>query len=240
VDEIKELLNGPKYFHCEGLDCRLRVNICVARQKRNRLVKPFDPAPFLSCDHCEQGKENWESIIEYIESGNPKSGEGVKNEFCDSYGACLEKAALENWKTFNCESCGRDEEMKKEVSINSDGTRICEECHDKETISPKHALCSSCLGKKAHSKGKGSQKKVTGKSPKQAPIKAKSKKATGDTRKPETPPPASKDTVTIQFGKHVSILREVEKLADDEMRPIDLQIVYMLKRSLENMQNLGS
>ncbi len=33
----------------------------------------------------------------------------------------------------------------------------------------------------------------------------------------------------IEFDKYVSILKEVEKLADENMRPLDLQILYMLK-----------
>lgn len=33
----------------------------------------------------------------------------------------------------------------------------------------------------------------------------------------------------IEFDKYVSILKEVEKLADEKMRPLDLQILYMLK-----------
>ena len=40
--------------------------------------------------------------------------------------------------------------------------------------------------------------------------------------------------LTIEFGKHVQVLREVEKLAEDQLRPVDLQIIFMVKKQLES------
>ena len=40
-------------------------------------------------------------------------------------------------------------------------------------------------------------------------------------------------TLMIHFGKHEPILREIEKQAEAEMRPLDLQVIYILKKHLE-------
>ena len=51
-------------------------------------------------------------------------------------------------------------------------------------------------------------------------------------RKPDEALLGPNTALTIDFGKHSSILTEVEKLADEEMRPVDLQVIYMLKQAL--------
>jgi hypothetical protein len=38
--------------------------------------------------------------------------------------------------------------------------------------------------------------------------------------------------LTIDFGKYSPVLRAVEKLAEEEMRPVEFQVIYMLKASL--------
>jgi hypothetical protein len=39
----------------------------------------------------------------------------------------------------------------------------------------------------------------------------------------------------VDFGKHVHILREIEKLAEQQIRPVELQVIYMLKTYLDGM-----
>lgn len=42
--------------------------------------------------------------------------------------------------------------------------------------------------------------------------------------------------ITIEFEEHAAILREVEKLSIQELRLVDMQIIYMLKKQLLAMQ----
>ena len=41
-------------------------------------------------------------------------------------------------------------------------------------------------------------------------------------------------TLIIEFGKHAPVLREVERQAEEEMRPLDLQVIYILKSILKD------
>ena len=36
----------------------------------------------------------------------PKKGKGERFLACPRYESCLDFAAIQNWKAFNCESCG--------------------------------------------------------------------------------------------------------------------------------------
>jgi len=38
--------------------------------------------------------------------------------------------------------------------------------------------------------------------------------------------------IIVYFGQYGSILKEVEKLAEREIRPVEMQIIYMLKNQL--------
>ena len=39
--------------------------------------------------------------------------------------------------------------------------------------------------------------------------------------------------LAINFGKYGSVLERVEELAEEEMRPVDMQVIYMLRRALD-------
>ena len=59
--------------------------------------------------------------------------------------------------------------------------------------------------------------------------------ATPNKAKPEKPQQSPDTTLTIEFKKHPSILREVEKLAEEEVRPVELQVIYILKQYLKSV-----
>lgn len=40
--------------------------------------------------------------------------------------------------------------------------------------------------------------------------------------------------LTIRFGKYASLLAEIEKMVEKEVRPPDLQVIYILKTCLNN------
>jgi len=224
-EEHKNFLESPEYFYCEKGHCQLRVEICIERQKSNKQTQSFKTAPFLMCEKCDQGKVNQRLFKPENIEKKPSRGKGQRNEQCKFYDICLNLAAKENWKTFYCEKCPIYDGNKDMVNgEKTENTRICDECNEKKTISPKHTLCSSCLGKKAWSNTKKGRKRP------------KKKRTIHDKPEPKKPSPRADTSLTIQFGKYDSILRETEKLAEEEMRPVELQVIYMLKNFLDSKQ----
>ena len=78
----------------------------------------------------------------------PIRGQGQRYLECKWYEDCLDVAGLKNWRFWHCERCdvfrafhGIPSMEDKKVN-----ERICEECHERPTISPKHPYCASCLG----------------------------------------------------------------------------------------------
>ena len=105
-----------------------------------------------------------------------------------------------------------------------ENTRICEKCGEKPTIQPSSPLCASCIAKegwKDRSKNK-------------SPGHPRKKKTTLDKSKADKSQHDSNTAVTIEFGKHASVLREVEKLAEEQIRTIDLEVIYIIKRYLNS------
>ena len=115
----------------------------------------------------------------------PRKGEGNRFFECRHCEDSLDLAALQNWKSFNCESWDfyitifkRSESeggAKKMLTSpeKQNNRRVCEKCNEKTTISPKHGLCASYPGKMAHkakpNKTAGEQDKVGRKKPRQRP-----------------------------------------------------------------------
>ena len=54
--------------------------------------------------------------------------------------------------------------------------------------------------------------------------------------KPGKPVIGQGTAITIEFEEHAAILREVENLSVQELRPIDMQVIYMLKKQLLAVQ----
>jgi len=231
-----ELLHGPRYFDCKKGNCRLRVEICLGRQKANEHREPFKPLPYGICENCEQGKQNQSPEGPNKGSkGKPKRGKGKRLEHCPFYADCLGVVAKKKaWRTWNCEGCihynGNEVMTEKQ-----ENTRVCK-CGKNKTITPKHELCSSCLGKKAWSK---SGKKRAAKKRKKAVVKAKKKDKGSDKDKQENAPQVSDTALTALFGKHAQTLKEIAKIAESEMRPVAMQIIYMLRKALNNTHEAG-
>ena len=151
----------------------------------------------------------------------PGRGKGERNIHCDHYDECLSVAAQENWKSFNCEDCPLFRGATKEVSAmteKKENTRICEDCKEKPTISPKHPLCASCMARRSK---QGREKE----------------KGIGQAEILDSGPNIE---LVLRFGKHGYLLKEIEKLAEEEVRPVDLQVIYMLKKYLSNREVVKS
>jgi len=76
-------------------------------------------------------------------------GPGERFLDCPGYENCLSFAGIQNWRSFNCEACSTFKARLKVIKTASEkeNTRLCEDCREKFTISPKHRYCRSCLGK---------------------------------------------------------------------------------------------
>ncbi|MBW1795570.1 MAG: hypothetical protein JRJ38_14255 [Deltaproteobacteria bacterium] len=176
-------------------------------------------------------------------NANPKPGQGHRNMACDLYENCLDLAAKKDWEGFNCESCtywgqgqSKDDSLRPEKKENA---RLCD-C-GKITLSPNCPYCPSCMAKRSN-KGRSAKKESKPKRPRGRPPKKRATESPTETPKKEKTthgmPKPEKATVgpytalTIDFGKYSPILRAVEKLAEEEMRPIELQVVYILKHYL--------
>ena len=207
------------------------------------------PLPFPICVGCTQGPENRRLTKPGVGmAGKPRRGAGHRSMDCAHYEACLDLAAKRDWKTFNCESCeygGRDRGEGAVTTPKKENARLCEDCGEKPTISPKHKLCASCMAirssrarsakKKPKTKGPGGspRKKRATKSPTEAPKKEKTAQGV---HKWDSPGAGSDTALTIDFGRYSPILRAVEKIAEEELRTIDLQVVYILKHYLDERQ----
>jgi len=109
-----------------------------------------------------------------------------------------------------------------EIQEKPENTRTCEECKEKPTISPKHSLCASCMARRSN---------------KNRPEKKKKDKAKGNkAARQEKIQQRGNTDLTIEFGKHVAVLKEIERLAEEEMRPVPLQVIYILKKYIKDKE----
>ena len=164
----------------------------------------------------------------------PKPGKGERYLDCPHYESCLDFAALQNWKAMNCEQCDYYLEILQKppaATVKQENARICSECGKNPTIQPNSPLCASCIGKKAWKDGKAKKKRP---SKKKAPgsLKIKETAKGQDKRKGEIGQPQA-DFPAIFEGKYKDILKELEKVAADEVRTVDEQIIYIIKSYLK-------
>lgn len=232
----EEILSGPEYFICEREHCTLRLEACLERQRKNKERIPFMSIPFPGCIGCEQGMEN--QLLE--ESGDaplgaPRRGKGERDINCEHYGTCLDLADSKNWKSFNCESCPLYHPASKKAlpaPEKKENTRICEECGERPTITPKHRYCPVCLAYRSNKKRKATQDKA--KSEKPAPSSQKSpllkSVAEQAKKKPDT-------VITVDFGAYPIVLKNIKNLAEKEVRTISEEIIYIAKYYLEKAKS---
>lgn len=164
----------------------------------------------------------------------PKKGKGERYLDCPCYNSCLDFAAVQNFKAFNCEQCGYYLETLQKppvATVKQENTRICAEC-DKTTISPKHPLCASCMARRSNKK-RPPKKKV--------PASHKKKETTQGKGKHKAVIVDSERYMEIVFSqKYSQVLKEVERLAEDQVRTTEEQIIYIIKTYLSNTQQPGA
>ena len=181
---IRSILNGPEYFYCEKARCKLKISSCIERQLINERAGAFQLAPFPICEDCPAGFEN---------RRRPLREKAMSND------AGLPDVAA----TAVPGATGGTSEVSPVM---------CKDCGVRETISPKHSLCASCMNKRSKAARQKDASQRT---------KARSTKAEGG--------PA----ITIDFSSHPDVYKDLESLSVEEVRPIDMQVIYLLKQTLQ-------
>jgi len=240
MDDIRDILDGPEFFTCERFKTRMLKKRCVERQEDDHLLQNEEfkisqiGLSFEYCKTCEQGQRIRDEII--LEKPKPQRGKGDRKRGCFFYNDCLDQTAKKDWKSFNCEGCplyhpGSGEVMKDKIK----NTRVCEtDGCGKITFGPNCPLCPSCMAKKANKK-RAANKTVHEKNEKVISNKKQQNETQGQL-KVEEASPGDDMTLVIEFRKHGAILKTIREMAEEELRPVDMQVIYMLKNQLRSIQ----
>jgi len=150
----------------------------------------------------------------------PKRGPGARDLRCQQYEECLSEAAEKDWKSFNCQSCPLFTKAPPEEK--KENTRVCE-C-GRPTIHPNSPYCGRCLAEKS----------------KQARLNKKSTPPTMKTPpeqpQPSRPGPKPGKVITIDFQAYPEVLASLERVAHNEVRPLEAQILFVIKVYVEKVQ----
>ena len=108
-----------------------------------------------------------------------------------------------------------------------EGLKLCELCKSKPTITPRHRHCAGCMGKM-----KKGIKKAANKLSKKPLRKPKGLSAV-NTSLAVKPLQGANTSVSIDFREYFDIWGRIQKLAEEEIRPPEMQIIYILKKYLD-------
>jgi hypothetical protein len=118
-------------------------------------------------------------------------------------------------------------DMAKDQPKPQDGAKkICKKCEERETLSKSCPYCAKCMGDIARDK-------------KQAKKTPETKDSKGTRERPDLPGkarPGAITAVTIDFENYGGLLVSIHELANEEVRPVDLQIIYLLKSKISDMK----
>lgn len=153
-------------------------------------------------------------------------GEGFRNIDCERYDECLDYAARNDWRGFDCGTCSHHAKERGHTMSETGQTQaqLCVECGEKERMG-NSPYCSSCMAVRANRARAENRRSERPRKRTDNPTRSKPGKALEE---PST-------ALRIDFGIHAAILREIEKLADKEIRPLECQVIYMLKTQLDKM-----
>lgn len=98
--------------------------------------------------------------------------------------------------------------------------RLCELCGERKTAFPHVRFCPRCLGKK------GAKARIANLAPKAAALKNAGEAPPA----PEKAPQNRNTKVMVDFSRHEELLKRVEEMAEEELRPLELQILSLVKR----------
>lgn len=106
--------------------------------------------------------------------------------------------------------------------------KMCAICGLKPTISDSCPYCPSCMRKKS----------IESRKQKIAPVRPQRKKTEEDKAPAGKTPVIENMKVDIDFSRFPAILEQLQELSDQELRPLDLQVIYILKQHLSQSKSL--
>ena len=128
------------------------------------------------------------------------------------------------------EGATMQEQKKPGEETGEEKVKKCEECKERPPISKHSRLCAVCLQKKAmKARAEKAEKAKKDKKPLAA---EKAKPAINPQPLPKALPKTDLTMVQVDFGGYAQIFDGVKKLAEEEIRPVELQIIYLLKSYL--------
>lgn len=235
------------FFTCEIFKTRMSKIACVKRQEgefnlnTESHISSEIGLSFEICRTCNQGKKIREEL--FLEKIKPQRGKGTRKNKCAFYKDCLNNAAKKNWRTFNCENCPLYKYKLDSIEVMKNNakpknTRICKtDGCDNITLSPTCPYCPSCMARKKN-KARIAKKKAIVK-PDNSPQIISQNGAYHDKPKGEIVDPDGDTRVVIEFGGYMSIFQAIKNLAEEELRPVDMQVIYMLKNQLKQTIKQG-
>lgn len=111
--------------------------------------------------------------------------------------------------------------------------RICKQCGEEPTISPKNPYGPRCLSRRSHKKTRSKTLKT---SIHKMTKSIRPSKIVGHTRKKRQTGSANK-FIEIDFSEHRDIFDQITLLSESEIRPLNCQVIYMLKEYLSKQHN---
>jgi hypothetical protein len=160
---------------------------------------------------------------------------------CPLYQHVFQKMEINTMKPSKANTAAQTENKKQ-------NTRLCAECHKRVTISPTSPLCAHCMAIKANQAKKQAQNRFKMNTPtpsigqakktqyrgntdlnKKAQDKASLVKPTITIEKPQSKQDSGTMALTIQFNGYATILDGIKRIAEYEMRPLEMQVIYILK-----------
>ena len=151
----------------------------------------------------------------FPECGDCSQGKIIAKEYQDMLSGEKEKSIM-------------PDQTKSGNEASEDGARLCKDCGEKPTMSPRSPYCSSCMQKRAIKARMENQKA------------SKRTKKEGATVRAiahfQGTPKAGTAAIRIDFGKNREVLGAIVRLAEEEMRPLEVQIIYILKSYLKRSE----
>jgi hypothetical protein len=109
--------------------------------------------------------------------------------------------------------------VKDQLKPSGIAKKICKKCGERETLSKNCPYCAKCMGDIARAKKEAKKPPGTGALKVMGEQPAQLGKGS----------PGASSAVTIDFNNYRDLLDSIRVLAVEEVRPVDLQIIYLLK-----------
>ena len=123
----------------------------------------------------------------------------------------------------NLQTTIKEGETMEETKPKTEKTRrLCSICKQKPTISDSSTYCASCMGRKGNEK----QRERAALTPKET----KPPKVKENTPATEKVDCRANMEVVVDFTKYPALFRQLQEMSDDQIRPIDSQIIFFLKQ----------